>query len=133
MAPDAPMWQIAMVSIGAGIVAISLRKLSERPLLKVIFNFLMITILLWVALMAADICVAAIRGTLLSPLDRPIWILLGTAGVLTLTGQSFSAWRISKRKSATLIEQKLLATEHSLAPKSQGASPHGRRKQLVRQ
>lgn len=132
MAPDAPVLQIALVSAGAGLIAISLRKLSERPLLKVAINFLMFTILLWMILMAGDILVAAMRGTLLSSPDRPMWSLLGIAGVLTLTGQFLGALRRSKRNSGVLIQLKPIAPEHSLAPKSPAALPHERQKQLAR-
>lgn len=132
MAPDAPLWQIAMVSGGAGLIAITLRKLSERPLLKFVVDFVMYTILLWVILMTADIIVAAMRHTLLSSPDRPMWSVLGIAAILTLTGQFLSARRKSKRNSAALMELMLPAPEHSPAPKSRAALPYEQRKRLAR-
>ena len=131
MAPDAPVLQIALVSAGAGFIAITLRALSERTLFKGAVNFLMFTILLWMLLMTGDFLVAAVRGTLLSSSDRPMWSLLVIAGILTLTWQFFSALRSSKRKSAALIEQ-LPLLEHSLEPTSRAALPPEQQKQLAR-
>jgi hypothetical protein len=133
MAPDAPLWQIALVSAGSGLVAVIFRELGNKIApIKVATNFVMYTILLWMILMTVDLFIAIVRGTLSSSPDRPMWSLLGAAGVLTLIGQFLSARRRSKRNSAAIIEQKLPAREHLPTPKSQAALPYGQRRRLAR-
>jgi hypothetical protein len=132
MAPDAPLWEIALVSAGSGLIAVSMRQLSNRPSLKLVVDFVMFTILLWMILMTADIIVAAMRHTLLSSPDRPMWSLLGIAAILTLTGQFLSARRKSQRNSGAIMERKLPAPKHSPMPKSRAALPYAQQKRLAR-
>jgi hypothetical protein len=133
MSPDAPIWQIALVAAGSGLIAMAMRELSKRPLFKRAVNFLMFTILLWMILMTVDLVVAVMRGTLLTSPDRPMWSLLALAGVVTLAGQSLIAWRKSKRRAEPIIEPSLPGPGHSLVPKSQAVLPYEQQKKLVQQ
>jgi hypothetical protein len=125
------MWQVALVAASSGLIAVALRKLSKQAFLKVAINFLMVTILIWLVLMAADICVAAFRGTLLPSREPPMLALLGVAGILSLIGQLFRVLRGYKRQSAAVIDRKPPALEPTPNQKSQRPLSYEPQKRLI--
>ena len=60
MAPGSPAWQITLVAVGAGVIAMSLKALSRRdPRLKFAIDFVMFTGVMWIAAMMAYFAVTS--------------------------------------------------------------------------
>jgi hypothetical protein len=129
MAPDASLWQLALVSAGSGLIAVTLRHFSKRPRVKVVIDTGMATLLVWQGCMIAYLCYHATQGDLLS-IDLPMLrlFLIAAGGTICFRFLLLGARHIRTAPMGMHIVE----PECPLVPMSPGELPSEQRKQLAR-
>lgn len=125
MAPDAPLWQYAIVAAGGGFLGTGLRHLAKRPRIKMVIDTIAMVVLLW----PVGIIIEFFRDV--SPADFSAGRALLIAAVLTAIIR-LSVWGI-KRAFRVVMERRRSGQVRTLIQLSQTGLPSEHQKLLEQQ